>query len=208
MRRKLVIGIGLVLSLVVIDQWTKYLTLRDLSFAYDGKESFSERLGVFLGGSPPLGFDGYHFRPTRPVELSENFFRLRYAENPGAAFGMFRTMPANLRGPMFHVISIGAIFLIAFYFSKLSGSDPVEKWALFGLPTVLAGTIGNYIDRIARGFVIDFLEAHWKNGPSWPAFNVADAAICVGVGMLVIDAFVRREKKDAPVDAELKKSQP
>ncbi len=202
MRKKLIIGVGIVLSLVVLDQWTKYLTLRDLSRAFDEAPTLGARLGVFFNDAPDLAFDGYHFRPTRPVILSEDFFRLRYAENPGAAFGMFRNLPPNIRGPMFHVISIGAIFLIGFYYSKLSGKDPVEKWALIGLPTVLAGTIGNYIDRIARGFVIDFLEAHWKNGPSWPAFNVADAAICVGVGLLVIDALVRRENKPAPVEAQ------
>jgi signal peptidase II len=62
---------------------------------------------------------------------------------------------------------------------------------------VLGGALGNYVDRIARGFVIDFLEAHWFDKAAWPSFNIADAAICVGVGMLVVDAFVRREEKVA-----------
>ena len=61
------------------------------------------------------------------------------------------------------------------------------------LPLVLGGAIGNYIDRIARAFVIDFLEAHWYDKAAWPSFNVADAAIVVGVGLLMVDAFVRKE---------------
>jgi signal peptidase II len=68
------------------------------------------------------------------------------------------------------------------------------KW---GLPLVFGGAIGNYLDRLARGFVIDFLEAHWFEKAYWPAFNIADSAIVVGVGLLVIDSFVRKETKVA-----------
>ena len=58
---------------------------------------------------------------------------------------------------------------------------------------MLGGALGNYIDRLARGFVVDFVQAHWKDQAYWPSFNVADMAICVGVGMLILDAFVRKE---------------
>ena len=72
---------------------------------------------------------------------------------------------------------------------------PVERWALAGLPLVLGGALGNWVDRLARGFVIDFIEAHWREVYSWPSFNVADSAIVVGVAFLVIDGFVRKEPK-------------
>jgi signal peptidase II len=49
------------------------------------------------------------------------------------------------------------------------------------------------MDRLARGFVVDFIEAHWFTKATWPSFNVADTAICIGVGMLVLDALVRRD---------------
>ena len=192
MKRKYVILIALTLGVVVADQVTKYLTLRDLTTALDGAES---PMGVFLSKAPEAGFDGYHFRSKSPYTLSENFFRLRYAENPGAAFGLFRSLPEAARGPLFHLVSIGAVLLISFYFSKLSGTQKEERWALYGLPLVLGGAVGNYIDRLARGFVIDFLEAHWFDKAAWPSFNIADMAICVGVGMLVVDSFVRKEKK-------------
>ena len=104
-----------------------------------------------------------------------------------------------MRGPLFHLVSIGAVFLIVYYYRKLTWGERIERWARWGLPLVLGGAIGNYVDRLARSFVIDFIEAHWFDKWAWPSFNVADSAICVGVGMLVLDAIVRREKKDAKV---------
>lgn len=194
MPRKYAILLAVALGVILLDQWTKYLVVRDLTAQMDGKQSLGERLGAMYSAPPPQGFDGLHYRPKRHIEVSESFFRIRYAENPGAAWGLFRNLPPETRGPLFHVVSLGAVLLITYYFRKLSGTDPAEKWALWGLPLVLGGALGNYIDRIARAFVIDFLEAHWFDKATWPSFNIADAAICVGVGMLMVDAFVRKEQ--------------
>jgi signal peptidase II len=193
-QRKWVLLIALSASVVVLDQITKYVVLRELTTAFDAAQDFGGRLGIFTHDAPPLSWDGYHYRSKRAVTVSESFFRFNYAENPGAAFGLFRNLPEGLRGPLFHLVSIGAVFLILHYFRKLQGSKE-ERWALGGLPLVLGGAIGNYIDRLSRGFVVDFLEAHWYDQARWPSFNVADSAICIGVGLLVIDSFVRKEKK-------------
>jgi signal peptidase II len=176
---------------IVADQWTKFVTLEQLTTAFDGASS---KVGVFVGAAPERGFDGYHYRPKEPVVVSDSFFRFRYAENPGAAFGLFRNVPDHLRGPLFHLVSLGAVMLILYYWRQLTGAK-VERWAKWGLPLVFGGAIGNYLDRLARGFVIDFLEAHWFEKAYWPAFNVADSAIVVGVGLLVVDSFVRKETK-------------
>ncbi|MCE9668884.1 signal peptidase II [Myxococcus stipitatus] len=197
MPRKYVILVAVALAVVALDQWTKYLVVRELTSQMDGQQTLGGRIGAMVGEPPPQGFDGLHYRPSRHIEVSESFLRLRYAENPGAAWGLFRNLPPQTRGPLFHVVSLGAVLLIVFYFRKLSGSNPEEKWALWGLPLVLGGALGNYIDRLARGFVIDFIEAHWFDKATWPSFNIADSAICVGVGLLVIDAFVRKEKPAA-----------
>ncbi|WP_375742456.1 signal peptidase II [Corallococcus interemptor] len=202
MPRKYVILLALTLGVIVLDQWTKYLVVRDLTTRFDGATTLSERLSAFYSPAQEPGFRGLHFQPKTHVEVAENFFRLRYAENPGAAWGMFRDLPPHLRGPLFHLVSLGAVLLIVFYFRKLSGTDPTEVWALWGLPLVLGGALGNYIDRVARAFVIDFLEAHWYDKAAWPSFNVADMAICIGVGMLVVDAFVRKEKPEASTPAK------
>ena len=190
MQRKYVWLAAIALTVIVFDHWTKFVVLEKLTTAFDGAPS---RLAVYFSSAPAPGFDSYHFRPKEQVVLSDNFFRFRYAENPGAAFGLFRTVPDHLRAPLFHLVSLGAVILIVFYFSKLKG-DKKEIWAKWGLPLVLGGAIGNYIDRLARGFVVDFLEAHWFEQAYWPAFNLADSAIVVGVGLLVIDSFVRKEE--------------
>ena len=192
--RKLVILYGCALVLVLLDQWVKYEVVAGLTTRFDGLPSVGERLAALYGTAPAPGWDGLHFRPRRPIVLSPDFLMLRYAENPGAAFGLFRKLPAGARGPLFHLVSIGAVVLITFYYLRLAGTRE-ERWALVGLPLVLGGAIGNWVDRLARGFVIDFIEAHWKDTYTWPSFNVADSAIVVGVVLLLIDGMVRHERR-------------
>ena len=195
--RKLVVLYVTALALVVVDQWVKYEMVGRLTTRFDGLPSVGARLEALYGPAPAPGGDGLHFRPKRPIVFSDDFLMLRYAENPGAAFGLFRRLPAAARGPLFHLVSIGAVVLITIYFLRLRGTKD-ERWALIGLPLVLGGAIGNWVDRLARGFVIDFIEAHWKDAYTWPSFNVADSAIVVGVIFLLIDGIVRRERKTAP----------
>jgi signal peptidase II len=180
-----------------VDQWMKYEMVARLTTRFEGLPTVGARLRALYGPAPAPGWDGLHFRPTRPIVISEDFLMLRYAENPGAAFGLFRRLPPGARGPLFHLVSIGAVVLITIYYLRLAGTRQ-ERWALIGLPLVLGGAIGNWVDRLARGFVIDFIEAHWKNVYTWPSFNVADSAIVVGVILLLIDGMVRRERKAAP----------
>jgi len=196
--RKYVLLLVLSLSIIALDQWTKFLAVGELTSLFDqprigSVEPSADKLKAFFGDPPPPGVDGLHFRPKRMVTVSDDFFRFRYAENPGAAFSLFGDLPPHVRGPFFHIISIGAVLLILLYFRKLDGKDPTHRWAVWGLPLVLGGAVGNYVDRIARGFVIDFLEAHWMHQAYWPAFNIADSAICVGVGLLLVDGFLRKE---------------
>ncbi len=203
MPRKYLLLLSVALGVIVLDQWTKYLVVRELTTRLDDRPTLGERLSAMYGDPPAQGYDGLHFRSKRHIEILPSFFRLRYAENPGAAWGLFRSLPPNIRGPLFHVVSLGAVVFITWYFSRLGGKDPKERWALWGLPLVLGGALGNYIDRIARAFVIDFLEAHWYDKVAWPSFNVADSAIVVGVGMLLVDAFVRKETPTESKSAEL-----
>ncbi len=184
---------ALTAGVLLVDQATKYWALAELTRAFDQRSTFTQRLGVMFSEAPAR-FGGLHHQQKRSIEISERFLRLRYAENEGAAFGLFRTLPPALRGPFFHLVSLGAVVLISLYYRRLS-ADPKEKWARWGLPLILGGALGNYVDRLARSFVIDFIEAHWLDQHHWPSFNIADAAISIGVGMLVVDAMVRREEK-------------
>ncbi len=194
--RKLLVLYVCALALVLVDQWVKYEMVAALTTRFDGLSTVGARLGALYGPAPSPGWDGLHFRPRRPIVFSDDFLMLRYAENPGAAFGLFRKLPAGARGPLFHLVSIGAVVLITLYYLRLSGAKE-ERWALVGLPLVLGGAIGNWVDRLARGFVIDFIEAHWKDVYTWPSFNVADSAIVVGVILLLVDGMVRRDRKAA-----------
>jgi signal peptidase II len=194
-QRKLATLFAVALSVVVADQAVKYWMVEDLTTRFDGLPTVGARLDALYGKPPPEGYDGLHFRPKRSFTVLQDFLRLRYAENTGAAFGLFRGLPVSVRGLLFHLVSIGAVVLITVYYLRLPRTGRQERFARYGLPLVLGGALGNYVDRLARGFVIDFVEAHWHDRATWPSFNVADSCIVVGVGLLLLDGLVRRERK-------------
>lgn len=194
MSRRWILFFVVVLGVVLLDHWTKYLAVRHLTAQFEGREGISAVLGALYGSPPEAGLQGYHFRPSGQVKVVPGLLRFRYAENPGAAWGLFRTLPPAARLPIFHLVTLAAVVLIVWYFRSLKGRRE-ERFATWGLPLVLGGALGNYVDRFTRAFVIDFIEAHWFDRAYWPSFNVADMAIVVGVGCLIVDAFVRKEEK-------------
>jgi signal peptidase II len=106
-------------------------------------------------------------------------------ENPNAAFGFMGFVPAAVRHPLFLVISSAAVAFILYYFRRL---EPGQRFLQVSLAFVLAGTVGNFVDRVARRYVIDFVEWYWWNRPDlrWPTFNVADSLLVVGIAMLLV----------------------
>jgi signal peptidase II len=193
-KKKLLTLFAIALVVVVVDQAVKFWMVEELTTRFDGLRTPGAKLQALYGTPPPEGFDGLHFRPKRSFTLSPDYLRIRYAENTGAAFGLFRGLPPPIRGPLFHLVSLGAVLLISVYYLRLpAGRD--ERFARLGLPLVLGGALGNYLDRLARGFVIDFVEAHWHEVATWPSFNVADSCIVLGVAFLLLDGLVRRERK-------------
>ena len=111
---------------------------------------------------------------------------LHYIRNTGAAFGFLSGSHAGFRIPFFILVSSVAIGIILFLFYKLEESEVVMPLAL---SLVLGGAIGNLIDRIRLGEVIDFILFHYK-AFQWPSFNVADIGISVGVTLLVLKIFL------------------
>ncbi|HSB30651.1 MAG TPA: signal peptidase II [Candidatus Sulfobium mesophilum] len=105
------------------------------------------------------------------------FFNLVYYRNIGSAFGMFK----GLGNPFFILISAAAIVAITVMIIKDSGSRT-------GLSLILGGAAGNLTDRIMHGYVVDFLEVYAGNF-YWPAFNVADSALTIGIMLLILDAI-------------------
>jgi signal peptidase II len=125
------------------------------------------------------------------ITVIENFFDITYIRNRGAAFSFLAD--TSFRLPFLTAVSLVAIAAILIFMSKLRQD---QKFTAVCLSLVFAGALGNLIDRLRLGEVIDFLSVHWYQH-YWPAFNVADSAICVGVFLLAIDMFLeeRRQKR-------------
>ncbi|MCL2626399.1 MAG: signal peptidase II [Cystobacterineae bacterium] len=185
-----------VLGVLVLDQASKFWVVDHLSEGFKGLSGFSEKAKKFIKDDTKVGPRGYHYAPKAAVEVSASYLRFNYAENTGAAFSLFADWPEQTRRWFFNIISILAIGAILYFQSKLPKvASGRELWIRLGLPLVLGGALGNYMDRLTRGFVVDFIQAHWQNRLFWPSFNVADMAISVGMVCLILDAFVRKESK-------------
>lgn len=117
-----------------------------------------------------------------------SFFNLVLVYNKGAAFSFLATQGGWQRW-FFTVLGIGAALFIIYLLKRHAG----QRMFCWALALILGGAIGNVIDRIAYGHVIDFLDFHFA-GWHWPAFNVADSAICIGAVLFVLDEL-RRVKK-------------
>ncbi len=124
------------------------------------------------------------------ITVVQNFFNITYLRNKGAAFSFLANFSYRL--PFFILISVVAVAVILAVFHRLR-SD--QRFTAVALALIFSGALGNLIDRVRLGEVIDFLDAHWYD-LHWPAFNVADSAICIGVAFLAIDMIIeeRRQK--------------
>lgn len=111
-----------------------------------------------------------------------SFFNITYVKNFGAAFGIFRTLQENIREAFFLLMPPIAMVVIVF---MLQATEPFEKVRTWALCLVFGGALGNYVDRIHYGFVVDFLDFHIMNKYKWPAFNVADISIVCGITLLI-----------------------
>lgn len=124
------------------------------------------------------------------ITVIEGFFNITYLRNKGAAFGILADSAWRL--PFFLLVSTIAVAVILVVIKRMR-DDQVLNVASLSL--IFSGALGNLIDRVRLGEVIDFLDVHWR-GHHWPAFNIADSAICVGVFLLAIEMIQeeRREK--------------
>lgn len=117
------------------------------------------------------------------------FFNFTLMHNPGAAFSFLADQGGWQRW-FFAVLALVVSVVLAVWLRRLQAH---EKWLALALSLVLGGAVGNLIDRIYHGYVVDFIDVYY-NAWHWPAFNIADSAITVGAVMLVIDTFRGKEK--------------
>ncbi|MEN6465565.1 MAG: signal peptidase II [Syntrophaceae bacterium] len=127
------------------------------------------------------------------VPLINGFLNLVHVRNPGAAFGFLAKAPDWFRSVFFITVTIGAILLILYYLKQTAAADQNQVVAL---SFIFAGAVGNLIDRVRFGEVIDFIDVY-VSSHHWPAFNVADSAISAGAVLLVISLLKRPQKKEA-----------
>jgi signal peptidase II len=124
----------------------------------------------------------HRLRPGVPVTIIDGFFSLTLVMNPGLAFGMLGTVPPGWRWAvaLLSVLAVGVLATLATRLLPEGG-----KVAAVAIGMIFGGAAGNLIDRARFGAVVDFLDFYW-HGWHWPAFNVADSAISVGVALLAL----------------------
>ncbi len=205
MKKSLRLLLVIALSTLAVDQVTKFMAVANLTDALDGRQGLARLSGFFseqnLDNSPPPQ-EGRYYR-SRPYRFIEDYWHFRYVENPGAAWGLFANLPDTARRVFFHVVSLAALAFILAMYVRL---EPGQRLVRMALALVAGGALGNFMDRVARGYVIDFIDWHWRNQPGmrWPTFNVADAAICVGVALMLLDSL--RLRRAEPAAAPLAQS--
>ena len=153
----------------------------------------------------------HHGGMPRSIELIKDHLGFTLAYNPGGAWGLFQHHSEYVRRPFFLLVSLLAVAFIINLYGRLTPGQRALKW---GLPLVLGGALGNLSDRIIRSNVIDFIDYQakwiedmnrlvakavkgWSVTNHWPTFNVADIAICVGVGLMAVDMFTSRRGASA-----------
>lgn len=127
----------------------------------------------------------------RSLTVIPSFFDLVLVHNTGAAFG-FLNDAGGWQNVFFVVVAALVSLVLVFMLGRVGSDDKVSGWAL---ALILGGAIGNVIDRLWLGYVIDFVD--WYVGRwHWPAFNIADAAITVGAALLVLEAVGVRDRRN------------
>ena len=119
-------------------------------------------------------------------EVIEGFFTIHYIRNEGIAFGLFHSNQSEWKPLILSAMALGAVVIVLYY---IWTSTAEEKGIQLLLGLLLGGILGNFFDRILRGYVVDFLKLHWQDQFAWPTFNVADAAISCGVAAILYQGF-------------------
>jgi signal peptidase II len=129
-----------------------------------------------------------NFELHQSLRLIPGFFNLTYILNTGAAWGLFRQHPGALKA--LAAVTVTVLLLFAPYFQG------TRRWPRWGWALLVGGIAGNLADRFRIGCVVDFLD-FYAGSTHWPAFNVADSAICAGVICYIIDSFAHKGEPKA-----------
>ena len=158
-------------------------------------------LFLFVFSSALIVIDQYtkfmvtlHIPLSYSINIVEGFFNLTHVRNSGVAFGIFSEQNSELKPYLLIFVSIIAIIAILVIFHQ---TERKKRLVQGGLVLVFSGAIGNLIDRVLHKEVIDFIDIFFNNR-HWPAFNVADACITIGVILLAADLLVSGKSFNSP----------
>ena len=124
-------------------------------------------------------------RLEESIPIVPNLFSLTSIRNPGAAFGLFAQQSPLFRAVLFATVSVVVLIFLTLLFLQTPKED---VWNLTAIALLFGGAAGNTIDRLRFGEVVDFLDIYWQDY-HWPAFNVADSAITIGITLMMIQTF-------------------
>jgi len=122
------------------------------------------------------------------ITVIPGFFNITHILNPGGAFGFMAHQSSGLRSVLFLVISSLAVCLIFYFYRNTPKTHP---WLASGFALVFGGAVGNLIDRFRFGSVVDFLDVY-MGSYHWPAFNIADSAISIGITIFLFHLLFRK----------------
>lgn len=126
-----------------------------------------------------------HMSLGESIPLIPGWMHMTLVRNTGMAFGLLSGADLPYKTWLVSGLALVALLAVGVYALRAPAHEAVTR---FGLMFILGGAVGNIIDRLRLGYVVDFIDVFYKDA-HWPAFNVADASICVGVGLLLLDSF-------------------
>jgi signal peptidase II len=134
-----------------------------------------------------------HISPHESIPLIPNLFELVHVRNSGAAFGIGANSQSQLVPLLLNAGALVVFVVVVIYAIRTAVTDRVLQT---GLHLILGGAIGNLVDRFRLGYVVDFLDVFIRDH-HWPAFNIADSAICLGIALLFLDMKRRPDEEAA-----------
>lgn len=146
--------------------------------------------GVFMIDQSIKAWAVRRLHPGQDISVIPGFLNLTYAQNTGVAFSMLDDHGDTGRWGL-SIVAMAAAVLVVYFFWRTPRTD---DRILGSLTLLLAGIAGNVVDRLRLGFVVDFIDVQFGQW-HYPTFNVADMAICVGAGLLILDMFLSKRKQ-------------
>ena len=200
LKKPLVSLIILFVLAVALDMGTKQWATHTL--VDDGFHAHTDEYKVCGDESEEMRRSRFIRKHRKSITVIEGYFDFRYVENCASAFGLMSRVPESFRFPFFLIVSLLAAAFIPYLYRKTPAD---HRLMLYALPFVLGGAMGNLLDRLIYRYVIDFVDWYIViNGSDkhWPTFNVADAAIVVGIGLMIIQMLPIGKTAKTPVKSD------